>query len=592
MCGIFGYFGSTRDATKTAMEGLKRLEYRGYDSWGVGVLHGGLLKVEKHIGKISDAKINLPGTAVAIGHTRWATHGEVSNKNAHPHMSTDGAFCLAHNGIVENFRPLKIRLQKSGYRFISDTDTEIIVKLIESKLKEQKTFNLVDAIRLSFQELTGRNTIIVLPQDGSIVAARNGSPLVVGRDEKTQDIYFSSDTLSFAAFANNMLIVDNGQLVNLKGGKLSLIDIQSGKLLPVRFENIKITSSRVDKEGYASFMEKEIHEEPFVLEQLIRQDPEQYFRLAKAIKQARTVYTIGSGSTGIAAAQIAFYLRVHAKILSVSLIGADSCDYYDLFEKGDLMIAPSQSGETADVLEVLEYAKKNGVTIASLVNMPGSMMTRMSDYPFMNEAGPEICVKTTKVFTSQIAWGYLVAKTVAGKRNEAIENLNKAANAIRQYLANSENCRNIRRLAFLLKNKRDIFLMGKYQDFNIMKEGMVKLIEGPYAHAHALPAGDLKHYVITLMEKGIPIIAALSNDVVRSDVINSLDQVRARGATVIGISSKKEDCFDEFIEVPDTGEISAMMHLLPLQLLSLSMAEILEVNVDKPRNIAKSVTVK
>lgn len=592
MCGIFGYVGRSRDAAKIAIEGLKRLEYRGYDSWGVGILHGGILRVDKRVGKVSDAEIKLPAGLVAIGHTRWATNGAVNDVNAHPHIATDGSFCLAHNGIAENFQSLKSSLQKKGYRFVSETDTEIVVRLIESKLKENKAAHLIDAVRLSFQELTGRNTIIILAQDGSIIAARNGSPLVVGLDEKTQDIYFSSDTLSFAAFANKVLVVDNGQLIRSKNGKLSLLDIRNGKFLPCRFEDIKIANSKVDKEGYASFMEKEVHEEPFVLEQLVRQGPEQYLKFAKAVKKAKAVYIIGSGSTGIAAAQIAFYLRVHAKIPAVGLVGADSRDYYDLFEKGDLIIAPSQSGETADVLEVLEYAKKRGVTIASFVNMPGSMITRISDYPFMSEAGPEICVKTTKVFVSQIAWGYLLAKTIVGQRKEAIENLSTAAGVIRRYLSSPESNKHIERLSVLLKNNKDIFLLGKYQDFNIMREGMVKLIEGPYIHAHALPAGDLKHYVITLMEKGVPVIAALSEDAVRDDIVNSLNQVRARGAMVIGIASKREDCFDEFIEVPEIGELSAIMHLVPLQLLSLSMAQILGADIDKPRNIAKSVTVK
>jgi len=325
---------------------------------------------------------------------------------------------------------------------------------------------------------------------------------------------------------------------------------------------------------------------------VISQDFSLYEDFVSQLKKAKDVYTIGSGTAGIAASQIAFYLRVFGKIKAESVIGADIYEYYDLLGKGDLMIVPSQSGETADVLEVLEVAKKKGLKIASYVNMPGSTMSRLSDYPFASHAGPEICVMSTKVFTSQIAWGYLLSKIVQGKAPEGQQNLKVLSEEMDKYLNTGTNLEAIKSLAKMLAKSKDIFLLGKYQNFNIVKEGMVKIIEGSYIHAHGIPAGDLKHYAITLMEKGVPVIVVISKDIAKDDVLNAVNQVKARGATVIGISPTPSAGFDYHIPVPDTGETSAIMNIIPLQLFAYYLAVELGHNVDKPRNIAKSVTVK
>jgi glucosamine--fructose-6-phosphate aminotransferase (isomerizing) len=596
MCGIFGYIGTktNNNASEMVLQGLKRLDYRGYDSWGIATLANDKIVLEKQAGKIQD--INLDSeilslkSNIAIGHTRWATTGAVTKNNAHPHSSTDESFVLAQNGIVENYEQLKQELLGKGYQFKSETDTEVIVRLIE---EEQKTIkNFQEAIRQAFLKLKGRNTIIILTTAKEIFAARNGSPLVVGYNPETQETFVSSDTLSFAPFASKAIVLENGQFIHIdKNSKLKIWNIQTNQEIQQDFEDIKIQNATTDLEGFEHYMLKEVYESPTVIQALINQDPEKYETLAEAIRKARHVYTIGSGTAGIAAAQIAFYLRHFAQIETTSLVGADANEYFDLFQKNDLIIAPSQSGETADVLEVLEIAHQKGVKIASLVNMPGSMMTRLSDFKFMAEAGPEICVMSTKVFTSQIAWGYLLAKTVSGQNHEGRKNLESLATAIQKYLHTQTNHKKLKDLAKQLKPAKDIFLLGKYQNFQIMKEGMVKLIEGSYKHAHAIPAGDLKHYAITLMEKGVPVIVAISEDSTKSDVLNAATQVRARGAEVIGIAPLNEH-FDFHIAVPDTGETSAIMNIIPLQLLAYYLARELGNNIDKPRNIAKSVTVK
>lgn len=591
MCGIFAYVGNKSNAAEIVFEGLKRLDYRGYDSWGVAVNSKNQLIIEKKAGKTGDMSdiASLPKGTVALAHTRWATTGAVNQINAHPHFSSDKSFALAQNGIVENFDELKKKLVKKGYTFISQTDTEVIVRLIEENYK--KTKNLQSAMRQAFLQLEGRNTIILIKDTGEIYAARNGSPLVVGLNSKSKEIFISSDTLSFASLADKMIAIDNGEMVIVKDD-VSLFDIKTGKKIKRPQEKITIQSSKVDKEGYAHFMIKEIHETPFVINQLVRQERSLYERLSTAIKKAKTVYIIGSGTTGLAAAQIAYYLRHFAGINAVSLVGADAREYYDLFAKGDLLIAPSQSGETADVLEVLEYAKSKDVKIASIVNMPGSLMTRMSDFKFMCQAGAEICVMSTKVFVSHIAWGYLIAKTVAGKFDLGKRELSNLSKEMERYLKNKKNHEAIRKVSRHLQSKQHIFLLGKSQNFQIIREGMVKIIEAAYKHAHAMPAGDLKHYAITLMEKGVPVIVVLSNDEVKTDVNTAINEVKLRGAEVIAVAPNTQDNFDFYLHVPDTGETSALMSVLPLQILAYHMAVALGNNVDKPRNIAKSVTVK
>ena len=588
MCGIFGYIGKSEDAPKIVFDGLKRLEYRGYDSWGVAVPSKSNVSVFKKVGAIGTVDgVDLPPSRIAIGHTRWATHGGVTDINAHPHYASDKSFVLAQNGMVDNFEELKLKLLKKGYKFETETDTEVIVRLIEDASRG----NLQEAVRAAFLKLKGRNTIILLTKDGEIIACRNGSPLVLGKNKKGE-IFFSSDTHSFSDVAQSVLVVENGQMVIGKNSKISLFDIKSAKNLDFNFEKIEFLAETAEKEGFNHFMTKEIFESSKVIRVIIAKEKQTHLDFAKEIKAAKRVFTIGSGTAGAAAAQIAYFLRAVAKINAVSLVGADAFEYFDLFGADDLIIAPSQSGETADVLEVLEIAKKKGVKIASLVNMPGSMMTKISDFAFMAGAGPEICVMSTKVFTSQIAWGYLIACAVSGKYEVGRTNLEKLAGKIDNYLKNENNHKDLKNLAEKLSKKEHIFLLAKAQNFQIIREGMVKIIEASYKHAHAIPAGDLKHYAITLMEKGVPVLVLVSNDEVKDDVISAVSQVRVRGAQVVGFAPFEHKDFDLFVKIPDLGEVSSIMNIIPLQLLAYYMAVKLGNNVDRPRNIAKLVTVK
>jgi len=590
MCGIYGYIGS-KSAHEVITDGLKRLDYRGYDSWGVAVMNEKDIEVTKDVGLVkSIEETAAKHSHIGIGHTRWATHGAVTVLNAHPHLSTDKTFTLAQNGIVENFKELKDDLVKKGYKFESQTDTEVIVRLIEEEMKTLP--NIHDAIIKTFRKLTGRNTIIVLTHKGEIIAARNGSPLVIGQNSKTSEMYVSSDTLSFAPYVDEILVMENMQIVYLTENKIKAHDMAKGTDFDPQFEKLDVKNSIVDKAGYEHYMLKEIHETPESISAILHSNTEKYLSLAGLLKTSRTVYTMGSGSAGVAAAQIAFYLRQNSKLNAISLIGAEAQEYFPLFTKDDVIIVPSQSGETADVLEVLEVIKKKGTHIVSYVNMPGSMITRMSEIGFLAEAGPEVCVMSTKVFTSQIAWGYYVSKYIMGNKDLGEKELITLTKTMKGYLEDKKNHDALIELAKMLKEKHDIFLLGKYQNFAVMHEGMIKLIEGTYKHAHALPAGDLKHYAITLIEQGVPVIAVYGDDIANSDIENAISQVKARGATVIGVGPIRHGNLDHFLRIPNTGETQAIMNIIPLQLLAYYLAKELGNSIDKPRNIAKSVTVK
>lgn len=579
MCGIYAYIGQKRNATTAVFDGLKRLEYRGYDSWGIAVINNNKILLNKHIGKVNKDLLTLPKSNIAIGHTRWATHGAVTDLNAHPHFSSDKSFVLAQNGIMENHESIKHNLFEKYYKFISQTDTEVIVRLIEDEFK--KVNNLTKAIQKAFLKLKGRNTIVVLTKDKKIIAVRNGSPLVIGFSKDKSEIYFSSDTLSFAPYVDQTITLENGNMAVYDNGQINISNIFSGKRIDYKNEKNRLQNQKHNKGKYKHFMIKEINEQPSVIKEVIKQDKKLIQNLADQVKKSNNIFCIGSGTAGAAAAQIAYYMRKYSKINAIPLIGAEADEYIDIIKDNDIIIAPSQSGETADVLEVIENLKKTKrIKFASYVNMQGSLMTRISDFKFMANAGPEICVMSTKVFTSQIAWGYLLAKTLQGKYDEGIKNLKKLSKKIETILNSKSTLIKLKKLAKILSNKKDVFILGKGQNLQIIKEGMVKLIEGSYIHAHGIAAGDLKHYAITLMEKGVPVIFVISNDETKNDVINAVNEVKARGAEVY------------LLEDNEKSETSAISNVVYLQLLAYYLAVIKGNDVDKPRNIAKSVTVK
>ena len=595
MCGIFAYFG-TKSAVSIVRQGLQNLEYRGYDSWGIAVTDGSKVRVVKAVGEVpknlSD-KQKMKGQ-IGLGHTRWATNGGVTQVNAHPHQAESGKFVVVHNGIVENADELKSKLIERGQQFVSETDTEVIVYLLEEAIQKQTAFSL--SITVVSEVLKGRNTFGVLTQAGDLLAIKQGSPLVVGRSKKRDEYFLSSDTSSLVGLANEYLVLDDGQLVVVqKNGKnlpqIVLTNVGGEKVF-AKWEKIALEdqSSKLTEKHY---MIQEIMETPTAMQTLARQSKVKYQLVARLIKQAKKVYVIGSGSTGLAAATIASYLRQLGGVDAMSLVGAEASSYLPFVDKHTVIISPSQSGETADVLEVLIEAKKRGAKLATFVNMPGSTMTRIADMSCMTEAGPERCVMSTKVFSAQITWGYLVGQTVAGELAKAQKSVLTASQQMVAMLADRTYQGSIMKLVKSLTTTSDIYLLGTGELLPIAQEGMVKLIEGSYKHAHALPAGDLKHYAITLMEEGVPVILLDPGEAgERQAILTAAHEVGARGARTIGIGPSPSDVFTEYLRTPDFGELQAVASVVTLQLLSYHLTVALGLPVDKPRNIAKSVTVK
>jgi len=590
MCGIFGYIGDS-SAPKIIHQGLKRLEYRGYDSWGISVIENGKIKTVKDIGHIPEKIKDDINSNIGVGHTRWATHGGVTITNAHPHFSSDKRFVVAQNGIVENYLTLKTDLEKKGYIFKTQVDTEVIVRLVEYFLT--KKTNLKDALISTYKKLDGRNTVILLDSiTKKIYAIRNGSPLILGI--RNGNVYLASDPLAFNQHTKNIVEINNGELVEIESGKYKIFNIQKAKYIDRKPTIEKQLNIDIDKGKYEHFMLKEIVEQQFTILKATQYTLKDLKPVIKRIKESNSVYTIGAGTAGYAADQVAFYLRSISKVKAVSIKAYEIESYTNTISKSDTIIAFSQSGETADTLEAIEKFKLKGAYIVSVINMPGSTLSRVSNLHFMSNAGSEICVASTKVFTSQISFGYLLAKSLINEFTSAKKELSILSNGLTNFFTN-KTLNSIERISKLLKEKEHFFILGKGQNFHIAQEGALKIKEISYKHFEGFAAGELKHGVIALIEKGTPVISIISDDINYKDLISATYEVKARGALTIGVGDKKfrkEKCFDYFIPVVECNELKSISNIIPFQLISYYLAKELGNSIDKPRNLAKSVTVK
>jgi glucosamine--fructose-6-phosphate aminotransferase (isomerizing) len=593
MCGIVGYIGK-QNSSHIVLEGLKNLEYRGYDSWGIAVNSKDGIEVFKKVGEIdlSKNKLPLPKTSVAIGHTRWATHGGVNQKNAHPHYSSQKDFILAQNGIVENYQQLKNDLVNKEYTFETETDTEVIVRLIEECKKENS--DLREALRCAFNQLDGRNTVILLDSNEAnhIIAVRNGSPLVLGISD--DGIFLASDALAFAKYTKDVVFLDNFDLVEIKGDEFNIYDAKTGIKKDYKITTLTNKIKGVSKGEYEHFMIKEIVEQKDTVLKAANFKEEELKPLIKAIKNANRVYITGAGTAGFASGQIAYYLRNIANIDALDVRAYDFETFLPILTKDDLVIAISQSGETADTIEILEFAKDLGCKLGCIVNVEGSTIHRMCDYKYLSNAGPEICVASTKVFTSQCTFGYLLSKSLIGEYKEAKIYIQELSDSLDEYF-NDKTFDQIKELAKEIKDHEHFFILGKGQNSYISLEGALKVKEISYKHFEGFSAGELKHGVIALVEDDTPVFSIISDDDHYKDIISATEEVKARGAFTVGVGDikfKDESCFKYFLPTADSKELSALSNVIAFQLLSYFLASSLDRNIDKPRNLAKSVTVK
>jgi glutamine---fructose-6-phosphate transaminase (isomerizing) len=596
MCGIYATFLLTdqaKTAGQRALAGLKRLEYRGYDSWGVSVLNNDILVTDKHAGKISGVeKLSLPDAQIALGHTRWATHGGVTDVNAHPHLASDGSFALVQNGVMENYQEIKKMLMEEGYDFISQTDTEVIVHLLEKVAKpgDGKPLSFTD-LSQAFRQLTGRNTVGVLTKEGAVFAIRDGSPLVIARDE-LGNWFLSSDVVSVAEDATHYYALESGEGVAIENGKVLLFDVNTNEEKKLQLQPIDVQSMKLDKSGFDHFMLKEIHEQAEVLHRPLEQKDELYAELLFKLRAARNVYTVGAGSADFVSGEIAFLLRQQG-ISATAVKSYEARAYRSLVSSEDVCIAVSQSGETADTIEVIEWMKEKGVTIVSIVNMPGSTLTRLSDLPFMLQIGPEIGIASTKAVSSMMTWGISVAQQLAGLSLEDLKKEVKTYEAELSFWLKDEIVqKQLHGLAKELIKRRDVFLLGRGQLYMPTLESALKLKEISYIHAEGFSGGELKHGVIALIEEGTPVFCLIAEDDEKADMLNAAAEVSARGARVIGIAAEQNQLFETWIRVPSHPLFAPISSFLPAQLLTYFMALEKGLDPDKPRNLAKSVTVK
>lgn len=596
MCGIFvARLGNKQkiSAAEVVLAGLKRLEYRGYDSWGVAVVMPGPITVEKHAGQIGQVvqPLSLPFSQVAIGHTRWATHGGVTDLNAHPHLASDGSFALVQNGVVENYQVLKAELETVGAHFISQTDTEVIVRLIETQKKPGQSLELHHVVS-ALQRCTGRNTVAVLTQEGTVLAVRQGSPLILGR-HSAGEVFLSSDVLSLASVASEFVAVENGQAVVISpDGMARIWSIEREEWANFSWQPIAVKQLQLSKEGEQFFTRKEIYEQARVLVRPLAQPAELWSQFIQKLKGARQIYLIGAGSADFVGQQIAFSLR-QAGLPAQAIKAYEARSFQSLFGIQDVGIAVSQSGETADTIEVVEWMKAAGMTTASIVNMPGSTISALSDLPFMLQIGPEVGIASTKAVTAATSWGLVVAELCSDKSlTDFTDAVASYQTQIADWLSTTETSDAFLGLLEQLATAPNLYILGKGQLYAAGQESALKLKELAYLHAESFSGGELKHGVLALIEKGTPVMCLIADDTEQAEMLNAAAQVKARGAVVIGVAAKNDPVFDIWLPVLNQPQFAMISAVLPAQLLGYHLALRKGFNPDKPRNLAKSVTVK
>jgi glucosamine--fructose-6-phosphate aminotransferase (isomerizing) len=598
MCGIFAYLGPSEKAAEIVLKGLKKLEYRGYDSWGIAAEHeNGEIVIEKHVGKISEVitlneDLSKPAH-LAMGHSRWATHGGVTQYNAHPHTTEDQDIVVVHNGIFENYLELKEDLIKKGHQFRSETDTEIFAHLIEEEMDE----GFEVAFRRACKKVHGRFGVLAMHKgEKTLIAARRGSPLIVGK-AKDGALFIASDVPAFLEYTKDIMYLDDNQMVIMHASATReervarFYDMETDQALEKRLITIDWKEEEAQKGSYAHFMLKEIMEQKESLARAINSDTDLILKAAEMIKKAYGTTLVGCGTAG-KVAMVGEYLFANVAKKHVNVkFGSEFKSARHFLTDRSLMIAISQSGETADTLEAIEIAKTKGTKILSIVNVETSTMARLSDLVIPLKAGPEKAVASTKATTSQIAILTLLAYAVADRLKEGKQMLIEAEGKLNDML-NPRYEEHIESVADQIKGAKDIMIIGRDMNYPIALESAIKLQEVSYIHAEGFAGGELKHGPIALISEGTPCIIIAPNDEYKQEILSNAMELKARGALLIGVSPDNAEIFDIWIKVPSAGNASPIMDLIPIQILAYKLAVLRQNNPDMPRNLAKSVTVK
>ena len=584
MCGIIAYKGK-KTAFPLIINGLKDLEYRGYDSWGIACASEKQMKIVKKVGKVSNAKTTKSTATTAIGHTRWATHGKVNKTNTHPHTDCENKIAIVHNGIVENYLELKKNLK--NHRFRSETDTEAIAHIIEQKMNEGLSFE--EATRQTVKKIKGRSAVVAMHKDTEkIVAARKGTPLIAGIDDN--GYFLGSDINAFLKHTQKVSYLDEEEMVEI-GSKLTFKKIENGEKIKKKLIQINWTLENSEKKGYKHFLLKEIMEQKKTIWQAINQKDAKILSIAKEIKKAKGTFLIGSGTAGKVCMTGEYLFSKIAKKHVNFCIASEFSNYKYYLTPQSLIIAVSQSGETADVLQAIEFAKEKKSKTLSLLNVFGSSMMRESDHYFMVNAGTEKAVVSTKATTAQIAVMMLLAYAVSGRLEQGKTVLMDAARQVNDML-NPGYQKRIQRLALELHKKKDIYIIGRSLNYPIALESAIKLQETAYINAQGFAGGELKHGPLALIGKNTPCITLVAEDESKHETLSNAMEVKSRGGTIIGIAPKNSEVFDRWIKVPDVGNASPIVNIIPIQMLAYYIAKKKGNDPDRPKNLAKSLTVK
>jgi glucosamine--fructose-6-phosphate aminotransferase (isomerizing) len=586
MCSIIGYYGN-EIAAPIIVKGLKRMEYRGYDSVGVATESDHQIELKKGTGKVNEvnSKIHLdslPGK-IGIGHTRWATHGKVTDFNAHPHPSNSGKIAIVHNGIIENFEELKKQLENEGYNFKSETDSEIIANLIQKHYEETK--DVKETILKTVSEIKGHYAFVAMFENGQLAAARFHEPLIIGVGH--DDFFLSSDVLGFIEFTDDAIYLENGNFVILDNNKFQILDFQGER---AEYEITKVSKEFGDtyKGDYAHFTLKEIYEQPETVLKAGEKSKDAIEKTAELIKDAKNIYVTGSGTSYNSALIAKQILSKYVKIKAEPVMSSELQFAPDSIEENSIIIAISQSGESADVLDAVKIAKQRNCKIIGIVNLMTSSLAREADIVIGMNCGPEIGVAATKSFTSQLVILYKIVQKLSD--NSITINFENFSQSILKIL---ENTTEIQHIAKELKEISDIYILGRGINYPIAIETALKLKELTYIHAEGIAGGELKHGPLALMDSSVFVIVINPSDMTYSDTLTSAREIKARGAKIIGVSDIESDVYDYWIEMPKIDEVLyPISEIIPIQLLSYFAALEKDTDPDYPRNLAKSVTVK
>ncbi|MBC8203965.1 MAG: glutamine--fructose-6-phosphate transaminase (isomerizing) [FCB group bacterium] len=609
MCGIIGYIGE-KEVVPILLAGLKRMEYRGYDSSGLAILGDDGIVVKKRIGKIAELEKEINGAKIpgwiGLGHTRWATHGIPSTNNAHPHRAKGGDLALIHNGIIENYSALRLDLTRKGHKFTTETDTETLIHLFQEYYRD---CSLEEAVRMALKKVNGTYGIAVISRDepDKIVVARMGSPIVLGLNKNEN--FVASDMAAFVEHTRDVIYLNDGEMATLYKDKIEQYSLEK-EHIPLRVDRITFSVDQIEKGGFPHFMLKEIFEQPNTVEDAMRGrllEDEGIAKLAgiekhsKALTEAKRIIIVACGTSWHAAMVGEYMIEEFAKI-PVEVEYASEFRYRDpIVEPGTIVIAISQSGETADTLAAMREAQRKGAVCLAICNVVGSTIAREADAGLYLYAGPEIGVASTKAFTSQITVLALIALFIGRRKRmsildgrEWVKEMKALPQKITQILEHNSI---IKEIAEKFMNEKNCLYLGRGYNFPIALEGALKLKEISYIHAEGYPAAEMKHGPIALIDKNMPVVFIATKDATYEKIISNIEEVRARRGRVIAIATEGDEEIKEKAEtviyVPEVPHyLLPLVTVIPLQLLAYHIAVLRENDVDQPRNLAKSVTVE